>query len=45
VLGDQEVESKTATVRDRKGNSLGAMSVEEILQKLLLDVATKKIDI
>ena len=45
VLGDQEVESKTATVRDRKGNSLGAMSVEDILQKLLLDVATKKIDV
>ncbi len=45
VLGDQEVESKTATVRDRKGGNLGAMSLDEILQKLLLDVATKKIDI
>jgi len=45
VLGDQEVETKTATVRDRKGANLGAMNVEEIMQKLLLEVTTKKLDV
>ena len=45
VLGDQEVETKTATVRDRKGANLGAMAIDDILQKLLLDVATKKLDV
>ncbi len=45
VLGDQEVETKTATVRDRKGANLGAMNLDEILQKLLVEVATKKLDV
>ena len=45
VLGDQEVETKTVTVRDRKGANLGGMALDEILQKLLVDVATKKLDV
>ncbi len=45
VIGDKEVEDKTLTVRDRKGGNLGAMSLEEITKKLLLEVATKQIDL
>ena len=42
VLGDKEVENGTVALNDREGNNLGTMSVDELLAKLLLEVATKK---
>ncbi len=41
TVGDQEVENKTVSVRSRKGDNLGAMSMDELLAKLLTEIATK----
>ena len=41
TVGDQEVESKTVSVRSRKGDNLGAMDMDSLLGKLLTEVATK----
>ncbi len=41
TVGDQEVENKTVSVRSRKGDNLGAMNMDELLAKLLTEVATK----
>ncbi len=41
TVGDQEVENKTVSVRSRKGDNLGAMSMDELLAKLVTEVATK----
>ncbi len=41
TVGDQEVESKTVSVRSRKGDNLGAMDMDALLGKLLTEVATK----
>ncbi len=41
TVGDQEVDNKTVSVRSRKGDNLGAMNMDELLAKLLTEVATK----
>jgi threonyl-tRNA synthetase len=42
VVGDKEVENSTLSVRARKGDDLGSMSIEAFSQLLLDDTATKK---
>jgi threonyl-tRNA synthetase len=42
VVGDKEVENSTLSVRTRKGDDLGSMSIEAFSQLLLDDTATKK---
>lgn len=44
IVGEKEAESNTVSVRHRKEGDLGAMSVEEFLNKALMQVATKAID-
>ncbi len=41
TVGDQEVESRTVSVRSRKGDNLGAMDMDALLGKLLTEIATK----
>ena len=41
TIGDNEVEAKNVSVRTRKGDNLGNMTVEELLSKLLLEISTK----
>ncbi|MGN0633681.1 MAG: threonine--tRNA ligase [Oscillospiraceae bacterium] len=41
IIGDKEVESNTVTVRSRKEGEMPAMPVEEIVNKLVTEVATK----
>ena len=41
VLGDQEVENKTAALRSRKNENFGAMSIEEIIAKFREEIDTK----
>jgi threonyl-tRNA synthetase len=39
VAGDKEVEAGTVAVRDRKGNDLGVMSLDELTQLLSTEIA------
>jgi len=41
VLGDQEVADGVVAVRSRKDGNLGAMKQDELIAKLLMEVATK----
>lgn len=41
VIGDKEAEAGTVAVRSRKDGDLGAISVEEFLSKILVEIATK----
>ncbi len=41
TIGDNEVTAENVSVRTRKGDNLGNMSVEELLSKLSLEIATK----
>jgi threonyl-tRNA synthetase len=41
VLGDREVESRTLAVRDRKGQDLGVMSLDEFTARLGLEVEAR----
>lgn len=41
VAGDKEMETGTVTVRDRNGNDLGAMTVEELAERLNAEIANK----
>ena len=41
TIGDNEVEAKTISVRTRKGDNLGNMTLDELLSKLLLEISTK----
>ncbi|MGN0601726.1 MAG: threonine--tRNA ligase [Oscillospiraceae bacterium] len=41
IIGDKETESNTVTVRSRKEGELGALPVEEIINKLVEEVRTK----
>ena len=41
VLGDQEVENKTAALRSRKNENFGALSVDEIIAKFREEIDTK----
>ena len=42
TIGDNEVESKTISVRSRRDGDLGSMTQEALLAKLVEEVATKK---
>jgi len=41
VLGDQEVENKTAALRSRKNENFGALSIEEIIAKFREEIDSK----
>ena len=41
VLGDKEVEDGVVAVRSRKDGDLGTMTPDEVLGKLLMEIATK----
>jgi len=41
VLGDQEVENKTAALRSRKNENFGALSIDEIIAKFREEIDTK----
>ena len=41
VVGDRDMENGTVSVRTRKGDDLGAMTLEEFLNKCLLEISTK----
>ncbi len=41
TIGDNEVEGRTVSVRSRKGDNLGSMRIEELVTKLLTEIATK----
>ena len=41
VIGDKEVESKTVTLESRDNGQLGAISLEELLNKLTTEIETK----
>ncbi|WP_462283036.1 threonine--tRNA ligase [Ruminococcus champanellensis] len=43
TIGDNEVESKTVSVRSRRDGDLGSMNQDALLAKLVEEVATKKI--
>ena len=43
TIGDNEVESKTVSVRSRRDGDLGSMTQDALLAKLVEEVATKKI--
>ena len=44
VVGDRDMENGTVSVRTRKGEDLGAMSLEDFMSKALLQIATKAKD-
>ena len=41
TIGDKEIESGSVSVRSRKDGDLGSMASDELLAKLLTDIATK----
>jgi len=41
VIGDKEMENKAVAVRSRKDGDLGAMPVEDFLNRILLEIAQK----
>ncbi|MDE5768583.1 MAG: threonine--tRNA ligase, partial [Oscillospiraceae bacterium] len=41
TVGDNEVADRTVSVRSRKGDNLGNMTLEELLAKLLVEINTK----
>ncbi len=41
TVGDNEVNDKTVSVRTRKGDNLGVMSMDDLLSKLLKEISTK----
>ena len=43
IVGDKEMEEKTVSVRSRKQGDLGATTLEEIIAKLVVENATKKV--
>ena len=45
VVGDRDMENSTVSVRTRKGEDLGAMSMDAFLAKCLTEIATKQKDI
>ena len=44
VVGDRDMENGTVSVRTRKGEDLGAMSLEDFMSKALLQIATRAKD-
>lgn len=43
VIGDKDIENNTVSVRSRKDGDIGAMSIDEFIEKITDDVATKRI--
>ena len=43
IVGDKEMEEKTVSVRSRKQGDLGASSLDDIIAKLVVENATKKV--
>ncbi len=41
TVGDNEVEAKTVSVRTRKGENVGVLSMDDLLAKLLTEIETK----
>ena len=41
VLGDREAENRTVTIRNRKGETLGNMTIDELIAKLREEIDTK----
>ena len=41
IVGDREVESKTVGVRLRSGEDLGAVALNEVLERIVLEVEEK----
>ena len=44
VVGDRDLENGTVSVRTRKGDDLGAMSMADFIAKVKEDVKTKQND-
>ena len=44
VVGDKDIENNTISIRKRKEGDLGAMTVEQFLEKIVLDRDNKVID-
>ena len=42
IIGNNEVESKTVSLRARGGIDCGTMSIDEMTNKLLVEIAAKK---
>jgi len=41
VVGDRDIENGTVSVRTRKGDDLGAMTLDQFISKCLMEIATK----
>jgi threonyl-tRNA synthetase len=41
VVGDREVEKRTLAVRDRKGQDLGTLGIEDFIARLSGDLANR----
>ena len=41
VVGDKEVEANAAAVRSRKEGDIGAMPIEDLVEKLRTEIETK----
>ena len=44
VLGDKEVEQNVVNVRTRKGETIGNMSIDDLVAKLKHEIETKAVD-
>ncbi len=43
VIGDKDIENNTVSVRSRKNGDIGAMSIDEFIERICDDVNTKRI--
>ena len=43
LVGDKDIENNTVSVRDRKEGDLGAMSLEQFIEKAVEEIETKLI--
>ena len=43
VIGDKDIENNTVSVRSRKDGDIGAMSIDEFIERICDDVNTKRI--
>ena len=43
VIGDKDIENNTVSVRSRKEGDIGAMSIEEFIEKIVDEVNTRKL--
>jgi len=42
VIGDKEIESKTATIESREAGNIGALSIPELITKITKEISEKK---